>query len=171
VPILTGQFTQTGGSAVSNPFQTFERRDVGISLKVRPQISESGAVRLFISQEVSSVAPESSSAGLVFNKRSIDSTVLVDDGKIVVLGGLLKDDVTKSDDKVPVLGDLPAVGALFKYAKKSRVKTNLMVFLRPQVLRDEAAASAVTQSRAAGIRQSQQATPGAEGPLLPPMPQ
>lgn len=167
VPILTGQFSQTGGNAVSNPFQTFERRDVGISLRVKPQISESGAIRLFISQEVSSVAPESSSAGLVFNKRSIDSTVLVDDGKIVVLGGLLKDEASASDDKVPVLGDLPGIGPLFRYEKKGRAKTNLMVFLRPLVLRDEAASSAIAQDRLNQIREAEQ-TPGAQpGPVVP----
>ena len=167
VPILTGQFSQAGSSAVTNPFQTFERRDVGISLRVRPQISESGAIRLFISQEVSSVAPESTSAGLVFNKRSIDSTVLVDDGKIVVLGGLLKDDASISEDKVPVLGDLPGVGVLFRYDKKARTKTNLMVFLRPTVLRDEAASSAVTQSRMSQIRDAQQTPAAQPGPVLP----
>ncbi len=167
VPILTGQFSQTGGNAVTNPFQTFERRDVGISLKVRPQISESGAIRLFISQEVSSVAPESTSAGLVFNKRSIDSTVLVDDGKIVVLGGLLKDDASNSEDKVPVLGDLPGLGTLFRYDKKARGKTNLMVFLRPQVLRDEAGADSVTQSRMNQLREAQKSPAAQPGPILP----
>ena len=166
VPILTGQFSQTGGT-VSNPFQTFERRDVGISLKVRPQISESGAIRLFISQEVSSIATESNTAGQVFNKRSIDSTVLVDDGKIVVLGGLLKDDASITEDKVPVLGDLPGIGVLFRYDKKTRTKTNLMVFLRPTVLRDEAASSAVTQSRMNQIRDAQQTPAAQPGPVLP----
>lgn len=170
VPILTGQFSQTGGNAVTNPFQTFERRDVGISLKVRPQISESGAIRLFISQEVSSVAPESTSAGLVFNKRSIDSTVLVDDGKIVVLGGLLKDDASNSEDKVPLLGDLPGIGTLFRYDKKTRGKTNLMVFLRPLVLRDEAAADSVTQSRMNQLRDTQKSPAAQPGPILPILP-
>lgn len=167
VPILTGQFTQSASNGATNPFQTFERRDVGISLRVRPQISESGAIRLFISQEVSSVAPESTTAGLVFNKRSIDSTVLVDDGKIVVLGGLLKDDVSNTQDRVPILGSIPFLGALFRFDKKTRVKTNLMVFLRPRVLRDEAAASAITQSRVEQMRADQTSPATPAGPVLP----
>lgn len=139
VPFVTGQFTNTGSNNGSvNPFQTIERKDVGLTLRVKPQISENGTIKMTIYQEVSSVAPASvnSSTGLITNKRSIESTVLVDDGKIVVLGGLLQDEFASNQDKVPGLGDVPVLGSLFRSESRSRRKTNLMVFLRPVVLRD-----------------------------------
>jgi general secretion pathway protein D len=139
VPFVTGQFTNTGSNNGSvNPFQTIERKDVGLTLRVKPQISENGTIKMTIYQEVSSVAPASvnSSTGLITNKRSIESTVLVDDGKIVVLGGLLQDEFASNQDKVPGLGDVPVLGGLFRSESRSRRKTNLMVFLRPVVLRD-----------------------------------
>lgn len=141
VPFVTGQFTNTGGgnNGSVNPFQTIERKDVGITLRVKPQISENGTIKLTIYQEVSSVAPASvnSSTGLITNLRSIESTVLVNDGAIVVLGGLLQDEYAQNQDKVPGLGDVPVLGGLFRSETRSRRKTNLMVFLRPVVLRDE----------------------------------
>jgi general secretion pathway protein D len=139
VPFVTGQFTNTGSNnGAVNPFQTIERKDVGLTLRVKPQISENGTIKMTIYQEVSSVAPASvnSSTGLITNKRSIESTVLVDDGKIVVLGGLLQDEFASNQDKVPGLGDVPVLGSLFRSESRSRRKTNLMVFLRPVVLRD-----------------------------------
>jgi general secretion pathway protein D len=139
VPFVTGQFTNTGASAGSvNPFQTIERKDVGLTLRVRPQISDNGTVKMTIFQEVSSVVPSSvnSATGIILNKRSIESSVLVDDGAIVVLGGLLQDDYGGNQEKVPGLGDVPVVGNLFKSETRSRNKTNLMVFLRPVVVRD-----------------------------------
>ncbi len=140
VPFVTGQFTNTGGgnNGSVNPFQTIERKDVGLTLRVKPQISENGTIKMTIYQEVSSVQPQSvnSSTGLITNKRSIESTVLVDDGKIVVLGGLLQDEFASNQDKVPGLGDVPVLGGLFRSESRSRRKTNLMVFLRPVVLRD-----------------------------------
>lgn len=141
VPFVTGQFTNTGGgnNGSVNPFQTIERKDVGITLRVKPQISENGTIKLTIYQEVSSVAPSSvnSSTGLITNLRSIESTVLVNDGAIVVLGGLLQDEYAQNQDKVPGLGDVPVLGGLFRSETRSRKKTNLMVFLRPVVMRDE----------------------------------
>ena len=141
VPFVTGQFTNTGGgnNGSVNPFQTIERKDVGITLRVKPQISENGTIKLTIYQEVSSVAPASinSSTGLITNLRSIESTVLVNDGAIVVLGGLLQDEYAQNQDKVPGLGDVPVLGGLFRSETRSRKKTNLMVFLRPVVMRDE----------------------------------
>lgn len=141
VPFVTGQFTNTGGgnNGSVNPFQTIERKDVGITLRVKPQISENGTIKMTIYQEVSSVAPASvnSSTGLITNLRSIESTVLVNDGAIVVLGGLLQDEYAQNQDKVPGLGDVPVLGGLFRSETRSRRKTNLMVFLRPVVLRDE----------------------------------
>jgi general secretion pathway protein D len=139
VPFVTGQFTNTGSNEGSvNPFQTIERKDVGITLRVKPQISENGTIKMTIFQEVSSVQASSvnSSTGLITNKRTIESTVLVDDGAIVVLGGLLQDEYAGNQDKVPGLGDVPFFGNLFKSETRSRRKTNLMVFLRPVVMRD-----------------------------------
>jgi general secretion pathway protein D len=139
VPFVTGQFTNTGASNGSvNPFQTIERKDVGLTLRVKPQISENGTIKMTIYQEVSSVQASSinSATGLITNKRTIESTVLVDDGAIVVLGGLLQDEYSGNQDKVPGLGDVPLVGNLFRSETRSRRKTNLMVFLRPVVMRD-----------------------------------
>jgi general secretion pathway protein D len=141
VPFLTGQFSNTGSggnNGAVNPFQTIERKDVGITLRVKPQISENGTIKMTIYQEVSSVQPGSvdSRSGIITNKRTIESTVLVDDGAIVVLGGLLQDEYAGNEDKVPVLGDVPLFGNLFKSEKRNRKKTNLMVFLRPVVMRD-----------------------------------
>jgi general secretion pathway protein D len=155
---VTGQYTNnnTSGGTV-NPFQTIERKDVGLTLRVKPQISENGTVKLTIFQEVSSVQASSvnSSTGLITNKRSIESSVLVGDGGIVVLGGLLQDEFSDTQDKVPLLGDLPLIGALFRSETRSRKKTNLMVFLRPVVMRDAAAADALTQSRYELMRATQ----------------
>ena len=151
VPFVTGQYSNTAASAggVVNPFQTIERKDVGLTLKVKPQISENGTVKLAIFQEVSSVQASSinSATGLITNKRSIESNVLVDDGSIVVLGGLLQDEYAGNQDKVPGLGDIPFFGNLFKSESRSRKKTNLMVFLRPVVVRSAADSDALSQGR------------------------
>ncbi len=139
VPFITGQFTNTGSSSGTvNPFQTIERKDVGLTLKVKPQISENGTVKLSIYQEVSSVLASTVNAanGPTTNKRTIESNVLVDDGNIVVLGGLLQDEYSGNAEKVPGLGDVPLFGNLFKSEARTRKKTNLMVFLRPVVVRD-----------------------------------
>jgi general secretion pathway protein D len=138
VPFVTGQYTNNNSANGSvNPFQTVERKDVGLTLRVKPQISEDGTVKMQIFQEVSRLDPASvnSAAGLITQKRSIESNVLVDDGSIVVLGGLLQDDAGQGDQKIPGLGDVPLFGNLFKAESKSRRKTNLMIFLRPVVLR------------------------------------
>jgi general secretion pathway protein D len=180
VPFVTGSFTNTGATNGSvNPFQTIERKDVGLTLRVRPQISENGTVRLQIFQEVSSVDPASvnSPSGLTTNKSSIESNVLVDDGAIVVLGGLLKDSYTDSDQKVPGLGDVPVLGNLFKSTQRNRVKTNLMVFLRPVVIRDAAQSDALSLDRYELMRGKQgmvqptpsTVTPVNEGPVMPPL--
>ncbi|MBE7942847.1 type II secretion system secretin GspD, partial [Ramlibacter aquaticus] len=150
VPFVTGQFTNTGASNGSvNPFQTIERKDVGLTLRVKPQISENGTVKMQIFQEVSSVDPTSvnSATGLITNKRSIESNILVDDGSIVVLGGLLQDDYSESNQQVPVLGDVPVLGELFKTRTRTRKKTNLMVFLRPVVIRDSGQSDAISLDR------------------------
>jgi general secretion pathway protein D len=157
VPFITGSFTPTSGSA-ANPFQTIERRDIGLTLRVTPQVSEAGAVKLKIFQEVSSVTRDKAlvqSADIITNKRSLESTVLVDNGQIVVLGGLIQDDQGAAIDKVPLLGDIPYLGALFKYETRNRKRTNLMVFLRPVVLKDEKAAASITADRYEYIRNLQ----------------
>ena len=137
VPFVTGQFTTpaSGGSAGVNPFQTIERKDIGLTLRVRPQISEGGTVKMAIYQETSDVQ-EITASGIITTKRSIDTNVLVDDGQIIVLGGLIDDKMQESVEKVPGLGDIPILGNLFKYQKRGRRKTNLMVFLRPTVVRN-----------------------------------
>ncbi len=150
VPFVTGQFTNTGSNeGAVNPFQTIERQDVGLTLRVKPQISENGTIKMTIYQEVSSVQASSvnSATGLITNKRTIESTVLVDDGAIVVLGGLLQDEYAGNQDKVPGLGDIPLFGNLFKSESRSRKKTNLMVFLRPVVMRDSRETSTLALDR------------------------
>ena len=142
VPFITGQFTGAGGTggATTNPFQTIERKDVGITLRIRPQIGEGGTVRMTIFQEQSSVKSETaagtSNAGPSTTKRSIEGTVVVDDGQILVLGGLIEDRFVTNRSKVPLLGDIPWLGALFRSESRERRRTNLMVFLRPIVMRD-----------------------------------
>jgi general secretion pathway protein D len=168
VPFVTGQYTaNNSNSGAVNPFQTIERKDVGLTLRVRPQISENGTVKMQLFQEVSSIDTRSSStAGLITNKRSIESTVLVDDGAIVVLGGLLQDDTSNSQEKVPGLSNIPFFGNLFKSEARSRKKTNLMVFLRPVVVRDGAAAEALSMGRYEQMRLQQQGfQPLPTGPL------
>ena len=151
LPFVTGQYANTGGGTTpANPFQTIERRDVGLTLHVKPQISEGGTIRLQIYQEASAVvgSAESAAAGnSVTTKRSIESMVLVDDGAILALGGLVEDSYSGGEEKVPVLGDLPIAGSLFRYDTRKRSKTNLVVFLRPVILRDRDSYAALTDSR------------------------
>ncbi|MDR7308194.1 type II secretion system secretin GspD [Rhodoferax saidenbachensis] len=158
VPFVTGQFTNTGSSSGTvNPFQTIERKDVGLTLKVKPQISENGTVKLAIYQEVSSVLASTANAtnGPTTNKRTIESNVLVEDGAVVVLGGLLQDEYAGNQEKVPGLGDVPFFGNLFKSESRSRKKTNLMVFLRPVVVRDAAAVDRLSNDRYELMRSGQ----------------
>jgi general secretion pathway protein D len=155
VPFITGQYAVSGAATTPSPFQTIERKDVGLTLKIRPQISEGGVVRLQIYQEVSSVVDTANPAGVITNTRSIESTVLVDDGQIIVLGGLIQDSVNGGVSKVPVLGSIPVLGGLFRYNNHSRTKTNLMVFLRPTILRDSQGANALTSERYNYIRGEQ----------------
>lgn len=137
VPFLTGQYTNTGAVAgATNPFQTIERQDIGIKLKVKPQINEGDAVKLSIEQEVSSVSNSSVASDLVTNKRTIKTTVIVENGNMVVLGGLTSEDLQQVSQKVPILGDIPLLGALFRSTSTQKVKRNLMIFLHPVIVRD-----------------------------------
>ena len=180
VPFITGQFTTaaSGGAVGVNPFQTIERRDIGLSLRVRPQISEGGTVRMAIYQETSNIQ-QSTVSGLITSKRSIDTNVLVDDGQIIVLGGLIEDTVNDTVEKIPILGDIPFLGYFFRYQSKQRAKTNLMVFIRPTVIRTDNQSIAVASDRYDYIRGAQQAVqpeqnvflPHTDTPFLPPLQQ
>ena len=178
VPFITGQYAVSGAATTPTPFQTIERKDVGLTLRIRPQISEGGLVRLQIFQEVSSIADSSGVAGVITNKRSVESTVLVNDGQIIVIAGLIQDSVSDGVSKVPGLGDIPLIGGLFRYNTRSRTKTNLMVFLRPTVLRDAQGSESLTSSRYDYIRGEQikaapeprAVLPNYPSPVLPPPP-
>lgn len=155
IPVLTGSFSSTGtSSSPTNPFQTIERKDVGISLKVKPQINEGSTIRLDLEQEVSSLS-ETTEAGPVTNKRTIKTSVLVENDEILVLGGLVQDRVLDSFDRVPVLGDIPLLGRLFQSQTSSKVKQNLMVFMRPSILRDVSSSHRVTSRKYNYIRAQQ----------------
>ena len=149
VPFVTGSFTSTGaGDSATNPFQTIEREDVGLTLRVTPQINEGDALKLNIEQEVSSIADSVAGASdLITNKRSIKTTVMVDDGAVVVLGGLVEEQVGESIQKVPFLGDIPLLGHLFSSRGASVTRTNLMVFIHPVILRDASVTAQHTNSK------------------------
>ncbi|OZI33827.1 type II secretion system protein GspD [Bordetella genomosp. 10] len=178
VPFVTGQYVTSGSGSSSNPFQTIEREDVGLKLNIRPQISEGGSVKLDIYQEVSSIdtASSTSTSGIVTNKRAIDTSVLIDDGQIIVLGGLLQDSVSTTNEGVPGLSSIPLIGALFRSDTRSREKTNLMVFLRPHVIRNSQDSMGVTLDRYNYMRRAQSAVqpgehwalPDMNAPILPP---
>ena len=179
VPFVTGSYATTGGSGSStvNPFTTVERKDVGLMLRVKPQINENGTVKMVIYQETSAVKDDTAKAanGPSTTKRTIESTVLVDDGSIIVLGGLLQDKFTGNQEKIPYLGDIPVMGALFRSDTRVRSKTNLMVFLRPVVIRTAADSSVVSMDRydlIRGAQQQNQPVPNSmvpinEAPVLP----
>jgi len=182
VPFVTGSYANTGGNGGAvNPFTTVERKDVGLMLRVRPTINENGTVKLTLYQEVSKVAGNTlnNANGPTTSKRSIESTVLVDDGSVIVIGGLLEDNYGLNQDKVPVAGDLPLLGSLFRSERRSREKTNLMVFLRPMVIRDNATSDALMVDRYEAIRALQQGSQPApsmvmravsDAPVLPALP-
>ncbi len=152
IPFVTGSFTGTGSNNPTNPFQTIERQDVGLTLKVTPQINEGDTVKLELEQETSSVIPGTEEIGIATRKRSIKTSVLVDDGGILILGGLIQEEVTDSESKVPVLGDIPLIGFLFRSQSTTKTKANLMVFLRPSILRDNKDAAFVTNEKYSYLR-------------------
>ena len=172
VPFITGSYAQTGSATTASPFQTIERKDVGLTLRIKPQISEGGVVKLQVFQEVSSVQDQTinNSAGIVTNKRSLESTVLVDEGQIVVLGGLIQDSVTNGEDRVPLLGSIPLIGGLFRHETRRRTKTNLMVFIRPYIMRTASATQGLTQDRYEYLRGEQQQSQLPSRFMLPDMP-
>jgi general secretion pathway protein D len=172
VPFITGSYAQTGTTATATPFQTIDRKDVGLTLRIKPQISQGGTIKLQIYQEVSSVDQTTlnSPGGVTTNKRSLESTVLVDQGQIIVLGGLIQDSLSDGQDKVPFLGDIPGLGALFRYNSRQHTKTNLMIFIRPYVLREADSSQGLTQDRYEYLRGEQNNTKLPMGFAIPDMP-
>jgi general secretion pathway protein D len=173
VPFVTGQYTNQGVSnpgGVVNPFQTIQREEVGNILKITPQINEGDSVMLKISQEASSIAASSqqvSTNDLITNKRTISTNVMVEDGGIIVLGGLISDEVRESKSQVPFLGSIPVIGELFKTRSVDKVKTNLMVFIRPRIMRDGVDAAIETNAKYNYIRKQQLERNGGKVTLLP----
>ncbi|MCG7489587.1 type II secretion system secretin GspD [Vibrio sp. Of14-4] len=154
VPVITGSQT---GSNNDNPFQTVERKDVGVQLTVTPQINEGTSVQLTITQEVSNVLPATTNAAVdvSFAKRQLNTTVMVEDGQMIVLGGLIDEQTTESESKVPLLGDIPYLGRLFKSTSSQKTKRNLMVFIKPTIMRDGLTADGITQRKYNFIRAEQ----------------
>jgi len=149
VPFITGSFSSTGsGSTPTNPFQTIQREDIGLKLTIKPQINEGNAVRMEITHELSSLSNSSVRASdLITNKRSVKTTVMVDDGKVLVLGGLIDDQLTEATQKVPLLGDIPVLGWLFRYQSTKKVKQDLMVFLHPRILREDSQSMSLSSEK------------------------
>ena len=177
VPFVTGSYSNTGsaGGAV-NPFQTVQRESIGVQLKITPQINEGDSMLLEISQEISSIAQSAANAvDLITNQRIVETTVIVDDGDILVLGGLIEDALRESEQQVPFLGSIPVLGGLFRSQKTEKIKTNLMIFIRPTILRDSATTSFETNAKYNMIREIQQGgqdgsiqlMPGRNRPMLP----
>lgn len=166
VPFITGSYSK-GENNSTNPFQTIERKDVGLTLKVKPQVSESGTIKLAIYQEISAVKDKTLAAGLITSKRSLETNVLVESGQVVVIGGLIEDNYSDGTDKVPVLGNLPWVGNLFKSQSKKRTKTNLMIFLRPVIISNAKGSDLLTQELYENIRNLQENIQPQPNRLLP----
>lgn len=179
VPFITGSFTNTGANAGAvNPFQSIQREQVGVKLTITPQINEGDAMLLTISQEISSIAASvEGAADLITNERTIETTVIVGDGEIIVLGGLLQDDLREVDQRVPFLGSIPLLGNLFRARTTDLVKTNLLVFIKPKILRDQAQTAIETNAKYNYIRDLQREKrendvaimPGERRPVLPPI--
>jgi general secretion pathway protein D len=173
VPFVTGQYSNgtTSNTGTVNPFTTVERKDVGLTLRVRPQVGEGDTVRMTVFQEKSDVVPSAaaSSQGPTTSKSSIETTVVVDDGETLVLGGLLSDDYADSDSKVPWLGDIPVLGNLFKSTSRNRKKSNLMVFLHPVVMRTQGDSNALTLDRYDYMRQRQMEVPSDKASEMVPL--
>lgn len=158
VPFITGQYSQTGtaSSGSSNPFTTIQREDVGLSLKVTPHINEGGQIVVDIAQEISSIDPNTKTAvDLVTKKRTLETSVMIPDNNVLVLGGLIDDEVQESIKKVPLLGDVPLLKNLFRTKKRTRVKRNLMIFIHPQILKDDQHQQQISKQKYDDIRRQQ----------------
>jgi len=179
VPIATGSYSNLTSGTTSNAFNTYDRRDVGLTLHVKPQITEGGILKLQLYTEDSAVVSGTTNAqtGPTFTKRSIQSTILADNGEIIVLGGLMQDNYQVSNSKVPLLGDIPWIGQLFRSESKVRQKTNLMVFLRPVIISDRSTAQEVTSNRydyiqgvTGAYKSDNNVIRDKDDPIVPPMP-
>jgi general secretion pathway protein D len=180
VPFVTGSFTNSGGTAGAvNPFQTINRQQIGVKLAITPQINDGDSLLLNISQEISNIAQSAAGAvDLITNQRIIETTVIVDDGEILVLGGLLEDVLRESDQRIPVLGSIPLLGALFRSRQTETLKTNLMIFVRAEIMRDTNETAFQTNAKYNMIRDAQQSNransvqlmPDATRPMIPPLP-
>jgi general secretion pathway protein D len=168
VPFVTGSYSNTGstGGAV-NPFQTINREQIGVKLTITPQINAGDSMLLKISQEISNIAQSAAAVDLITNERIIETTVIVDDGQILVLGGLLEDVLRESDQRVPILGSIPGLGALFRTRTTDKVKTNLLVFIRPKILRDSATVTSETNKKYNYIRDVLKESEGTGIQLMP----
>ncbi len=167
VPFVTGSFTNTGGTAGAvNPFQTIQREQVGLTLKITPQINEGDAVLLDIDQEISSVLPTTDAVDLVTSNRTVTTSVIVNDRATLVIGGLLQDELQESEQRVPVLGSIPLLGVLFRANQSSLRKVNLMIFIKPTILRDNIATTFATNQKYEAIRNMQLAEAEEGRPLL-----
>ncbi len=170
VPFVTGSFSNTGGGVggAVNPFQTIQREQIGVKLAITPQINEGGSMVLTISQEISSIAQSAAGAvDLITNERIVETTVIVDDGAILVLGGLIEDQLRESDQRVPILGSIPVLGSLFRTQTTDKVKTNLMVFIRPKILRDASETAIETNAKYNMIREVLRGRQGEDVLLMP----
>ncbi|WP_419685681.1 type II secretion system secretin GspD [Burkholderia theae] len=179
VPIATGSYSNLTSGTTSNAFNTYDRRDVGLTLHVKPQITEGGILKLQLYTEDSAVVSSTTNAqtGPTFTKRSIQSTILADNGEIIVLGGLMQDNYQVANSKVPLLGDIPWIGQLFRSESKQRQKTNLMVFLRPVIISDRSTAQEVTANRydyiqgvTGAYKSDNNVIRDKDDPVVPPMP-
>ena len=168
VPFITGQFTNTGAAQGSvNPFQTVQRQEVGTSLKITPQINQGDAVLLSIEQETSSISSAAGAVDIITNNRSIRTNVIVEDGGILVLGGLIDDTLRENDDRIPFFGRIPVIGNLFRNRRTQKMKSNLMVFIRPKILRDGVQAAIETNSKYNYMRNWQLGTDPQDVQLMP----
>ncbi|VBB12245.1 Pullulanase secretion envelope pulD,putative outer membrane porin HofQ,Type II secretory pathway, component HofQ,type II secretion system protein D,Bacterial type II/III secretion system short domain [Burkholderia stabilis] len=179
VPIATGSYSNLTSGTTSNAFNTYDRRDVGLTLHVKPQITDGGILKLQLYTEDSAVVAGTTTAqtGPTFTKRSIQSTILADNGEIIVLGGLMQDNYQVTNSKVPLLGDIPWIGQLFRSESKVRAKTNLMVFLRPVIISDRSTAQEVTANRydyiqgvTGAYKSDNNVMRDKDDPIVPPMP-
>ena len=180
VPFVTGSFSNTGGAAGAvNPFQTINRETIGVKLSITPQINDGDSMMLTISQEISNIAQSAANAvDLITNQRTIDTTVIVDDGEILVLGGLIEDTLLESDQFVPVLGKIPLLGNLFRSRKTEKKKTNLMIFIRAEIMRDSIETAIQTNAKynmILGVQADRESDainlmPGTPRPMIPPLP-
>ena len=171
VPFVTGSFTNTGGGGTSgsvNPFQTIQRQQIGVKLAITPQINDGNSLQLAISQEISNIAQSAGGAvDLITNQRIVETTVIVEDGEILVLGGLIEDQLRESDQRVPILGRIPLLGNLFRARQTEKVKTNLMIFIRAKILRDESQTAMETNSKYNMIRDIIESQRGKDVQLMP----